>query len=269
MFKYSEIEDMDEKYSKIFVKEYEENQEIEIKDFKNNEDVQNLINNFRITNLDFKNGIEKGGHQPIIPTGYCKREERNKLYKLICLYYFATLSPPLEYETKEYKMKVGDYSLIGNSSKIINEGFLKFQSFQKKEYISEFPPLKQNNNYPIINYGIEEKFSKLPDYLTEAELIDEMDKYNIGTDGSIPSHINNLTERGYVKVDEQRRIIPTRLGKALIDVLNIIEPDIIKPENRTKIEDFVKEIERGKRNYKEALENAIEFYKSKFIDLLF
>ena len=108
--------------------------------------------------------------------------------------------------------------------------------------------------------------SESQDNLTESELIDEMEKYNIGTDGSIPSHIHNLSLRGYIKVDNERRLIPTKLGVALIDVLNIIEPDIINPENREKIEKFVKEIERGKKSYKEALENAINFYQSKFID---
>ena len=77
--------------------------------------------------------------------------------------------------------------------------------------------------------------SESPDYLTESELIDEMEKYNIGTDGSIPSHIYNLTLRGYVKVDEKKRIIPTKLGIALIDALNVVEPDIIMPENRAKV----------------------------------
>ena len=259
MFKYNEEEDYSNYYFKYIKK----------KGFKKDKNVQELINKFTISNVDFQKGKEKGGHQPIIPTGYCKNyllEERNPLYKLICLYYLATLSPPLEYETKEYKMKVGDYSFKGNSSKIINEGFLKFQPFIKKEYISEFPSLKENKNYPIIDYGIEENISEPPQYLTEAELITEMEKYNIGTDGSIPSHIHNLSLRGYIKVDNERRLIPTKLGVALIDVLNIIEPDIIKPENREKIEKFVKEIERGKKSYKDALENAINFYQSKFID---
>lgn len=53
---------------------------------------------------------------------------------------------------------------------------------------------------------------------------------------------------------------------ALIDILKIVGPDIIKPENRQKIEEFVWEIEKGEKNYNEALDSAIEFYKKKFQD---
>ena len=253
--------------------DYENNLRFLIESFRNSEIDENLLNLYNRFDNDIiylKKGIEKGGHQPIIPL---KRfvffnNDQEKLSKLICLYFFASLSQPLEYEIKEYNMKIGDYSFIGSSSKIIKEGFLVFQSIKKNEYISEFPPLKENRIYPILKYGIEKKYTESPDYLTESELIDKMEQYNIGTDGSIPSHIHNLTLRGYIKVDEKRRLIPTKLGIALINSLNIVDPDIIKPENRARIERFVKDIENGDKNFNEALENAITFYKRSLLNAI-
>ncbi|KAK3283686.1 hypothetical protein CYMTET_8631 [Cymbomonas tetramitiformis] len=43
-----------------------------------------------------------------------------------------------------------------------------------------------------------------------------MEKHGIGTDASIPTHINNIIERNYVKVESGRRVVPTPLGVTLI-----------------------------------------------------
>ena len=96
-----------------------------------------------------------------------------------------------------------------------------------------------------------------------------MEKKNIGTDGSILSHIKNLSARGYVRVDEHKRIIPTKLGIPLIDVLNKVVPEIIKPENRAKIEEFVSQIETGEKKFYEAINTDVFKITIKVLPILF
>ena len=136
-------------------------------------------------------------------------------------------------------------------------------TLKRKKFVEKFPSFTLNKSYKIVNIDYVHLREPSPEYLTEAELIDEMEKKKIGTDGSIPSHILNLTKRGYVKVDEHRRIKPTRLGISLIDSLNEIIPDIVKPENRANIEQFVKQIASGDKSYQIAIESALEFYREK------
>ena len=240
------------------------------KDNKYKKNLVELIKNFDEEDISILNGgIDAGDHPPITPA----RNDKNgrlqgkelELFDLICQYYFASLSPDLEYENLTYEFEVEEETYDSSCSVIKTIGFLKFLSFQKKEFITDNEVLQEGKEYEIdeINYEKRQYNSNI----TEAELIEEMEKNHIGTDASMSVHITNIERRGYVTVDDKRRMIPTKLGKALIEALEAVEPDIVLPKNRATIEEFVSNLAEGKKEYDEVLDYALEFYKKKYISI--
>ena len=229
------------------------------------ENIKKILKNYKNPILK---GINAGDHPPITPAKVANKEDLKgnywNLYECICNNYFASISPNIDYDNITYKFEVCGLNFEEYSSKITNEGFLVFQPFKKKNYIKNFPSLSKSESYSIYRVSYDENWTKAPDYITESELIGEMEKNHIGTDASMSVHIENICQRGYVTVDEGRHLIPSKLGNALIDALGTVDPSIIHPENRAKIEDFVNQVAHGKKKYKEVLNFALELYKERF-----
>lgn len=79
------------------------------------------------------------------------------------------------------------------------EGFLEIMPWQAAEE-KEVPEFKKGQIVCVDKISIVEGRTSATGYLTEANLIARMEKNGIGTDASIPTHINNVILRNYVKV---------------------------------------------------------------------
>ena len=97
------------------------------------------------------------------------------------------------------------------------------------------------------------------------ELISLMEKHGIGTDASIPTHINNICLRNYVKVSSGRRLIPTQLGIVLVHGYQKIDVDLVLPTRRAALERYLNEISIGRADYQQVLNETIKEFRNKFL----
>ena len=96
------------------------------------------------------------------------------------------------------------------------------------------PKLVEGESLPLTETELHQGKTSAPDYLTESELISLMEKHGIGTDASIPVHINNICERNYVTVQAGRRVVPTELGITLVKGYQLIDPELCRPQVQEK-----------------------------------
>lgn len=120
---------------------------------------------------------------------------------------------------------------------------------------------------------------------------------SLGTDASIPVHINNICQRNYVTVESGRKLKPTNLGIVLVHgyykigkekhfnlrylagvcmthLLNlyfslyicvcVIDADLVLPTIRSAVEKQLNLISLGKANFQQVLQHTLDIFKRKF-----
>lgn len=135
---------------------------------------------------------------------------------------------------------------------------MTWQAFGKNELIS---PFSENDVVKINEMKLVESQTGPPDYLTESELITLMEKHGIGTDASIPVHINNISQRNYVQLGNGRKLIPTTLGIVLVHGYQKIDPELVLPTMRSAVEQQLNRIAEGSADFKSVLRHAVEIFK--------
>ncbi len=114
---------------------------------------------------------------------------------------------------------MGDESFSLTGKCLIEAGFTAIMKWLAIDEDDTLPDLRQGDRLPLTfekaghfpyskercrEAKLSERVTTPPDYLTESELISLMEKHGIGTDASIPTHMNNIAQRNYVTVRASR-----------------------------------------------------------------
>ena len=241
-----------------------------------------------------KGGVDMGDHPPITP---CRMMQPNELhgdaarvYELVTRHFLASVSPDAQYEETKVVLSAGQkQEFSASGKKLIKAGFLEaLKGFSEgASTVNEderegdddtieghFPSLEVNETfalvstltdaYPCATIRIKEGKTSSPSYLSESELISLMERNGIGTDASIPTHINNIINRNYVSLEPGRKLVPTKLGTVLVQGYHRIDSDLVLPRVRSTIEAQCNQIATGKANKDAVVIHALTNFRNKF-----
>ncbi|CEG78805.1 Putative DNA topoisomerase [Rhizopus microsporus] len=213
-------------------------------------------------------GVDVGDHPPITPTRVALEGELHgdtwRVYDFVSRNFIGSISSGLKYVTTTITFSIGQEEFHCKGSRVASLGFASVMHWMGRtdEYIPEF---KKGDILDIESVSLSEGKTSPPDYLTESELIGLMEHHGIGTDASIPTHINNICQRNYVQVSgASRRLIPTNLGIVLIHGYQKIDPELSLPTMRSDMEQQLNLIASGKASHKEVLVHFLKMFEKKF-----
>ncbi|XP_024635697.1 DNA topoisomerase 3-beta isoform X3 [Medicago truncatula] len=214
-----------------------------------------------------RSGTDVGDHPPITPMKSASEDmlgnDAWKLYQYICQYFIGTVSPDCKYIRKKVEFQVGGESFHCTGQHVITKGFTAIMPWLAINDKS-LPSFEEGQKIKLSKVELYEGSTTPPDFLTESELISLMEKNGIGTDASIPVHINNICERNYVQVQAGRKLSPTTLGITLVRGYQSIDPDLCLPDIRSFIEQQITLIAKGQVDHHRVVQHVIEQFKQKF-----
>lgn len=200
-------------------------------------------------------------HEAIRPTNIRKNnsganDEQKRLYKLI---WERTLASQMA-EAKILRTKLSANIKSGaipnfsiNGSVIIFPGWFNVDKVARGEDV-EIPHLKEDDNLKMLDIQSLQKETEPPSRYTEAGLIKELEKREIGRPSTYATIIKTLLDRGYVR-KIGRTLSPTDTGEVVSNFLEQSFAEYISDSFTAEMERELDEIAEGKREYVKSLKD--------------
>lgn len=221
---------------------------------------------------NYVNAKEVGDHHGIIPTEIepdytAFSNDEQKIYKLVTKRFIAVLLPPYRYEEITYEMEIDKIPFKGKGRIITEEGWKKvyrdvaYQEYndekREEEQIVSSVLLKKGQSIEKLYPKLEQKKTSPPSYLSEADLLYQMEKAGLGTVATRADIIEKIDNHQYVeKVGQSLRV--TKTGRQL---LALVPEDIKTKELTAKWERTLENIQKGKTSEDDFIKEMISFTK--------
>jgi len=222
-------------------------------------------------------GKIQDAHEGIRPTSIAREPEMVKpfltpdqyrLYRLIWERFLASQmsSAVLEVTTVDVEGKRGAdiWQLRAKGSVVKFPGFMKVytegsedgERGKEKEENAALPELREEDKLKLEEIIPKQHFTQPPPRYTEAGLVKALEEKGIGRPSTYAPTIETILSRGYV-VKKDKCLVPTDLGKLVVELLKTYFPDVINVEFTAEMEEKLDCIEEGQLDWREVVR---EFY---------
>lgn len=202
-------------------------------------------------------------HEAIRPTNIGQKsagatDEQKKLYELIWKRAISSQMADAKISKTKVSANVGqqpmtipNFSVIGSMT--VFPGWLAADQEARGKEV-QIPKLSEGEALKLLNINSQGKQTEPPGRYTEAGLVKELEKREIGRPSTYASIIKTINDRGYV-IKEGRTLRPTDTGEVVSAFLENNFSQYISDSFTAEMENKLDEIAEGKRKYEEMLKN--------------
>ncbi len=202
-------------------------------------------------------------HEAVRPTSAAKKRagntpEQQALYALIWQRAVASqMKDAVMLRTKISANIIGASKPIpdfnANGSRLLSPGWLKADPDAQGEEVM-LPEVKAGDILELNSLNSEERQTEPPGRYTEAGLVKELEKRDIGRPSTYASIIKTIVDRGYV-TKEGKTLTPTDTGDVVSSFLEANFADYISDTFTAEIEQKLDDIAEGKAKYAKTLKD--------------
>lgn len=201
--------------------------------------------------------VAQEAHEAIRPTDFsCRPGEvkklggsEAKLYELIWCQTLACQMKPAIFSGTTIEVEAGPYLLRGTGQILSFDGWLKVRPRVRGRYRElEFPTLKKGQVLNFLKTESKKHETSPPPRYSEAALIRELKKHEIGRPSTYAPIISTIKKRGYVE-KEEGYFAPTTVGEVVTNLLAEHFPNIVDVSFTARMEEDLDEIARGEKEW--------------------
>jgi DNA topoisomerase-1 len=195
-------------------------------------------------------------HPAIYPTGVQPKNltgQKAKVYDLVVKRFLATFGEWATREKLNVELSINDQPFKAGGKRTIKPGWHRFYQPYLNLKETELPDVEEDDTVDVTDVELLDKETQPPRRYTQASLVSELEKRNLGTKATRADIVKSLYDRNYV---DGKSIEVTRMGMETIATMEQYVPDILDEELTKHFEEEMEKIRQGKMEEDEVLKES-------------